>query len=68
MLAFLGDYTPFMMGLFPERVSRLRRTNPFHYLTELQNHAIELAKNPAAWMPWNYRQTLPPTGTSNRHE
>jgi hypothetical protein len=29
--------------------------NPFDYLTELQRHADELAENPAAWMPWNYR-------------
>jgi transposase len=42
----------------------LNDANPFDYLTELQKHAIELAKNPEAWMPWNYRQTLPPAGTS----
>ena len=32
--------------------------NSFDYLTELQRHARELAANPAAWMPWNYRETL----------
>ena len=42
----------------------LNDANPFDYLTELQKHAAELAKNPAAWMPWNYRQTLPPASTS----
>ena len=31
---------------------------------ELQKHAEELAKHPAAWMPWNYRQTLQPAGGS----
>jgi transposase len=36
----------------------LNDANPFDYLIELQKHAAELAKNPAAWMPWNYRQTL----------
>jgi len=36
----------------------LNDANPFDYLTELQKHAAELAKNPTAWMPWNYRQTL----------
>jgi transposase len=36
----------------------LNGANPFDYLTELQKHAEELAKNPAAWMPWNYRETL----------
>lgn len=32
--------------------------NPFDYLTELDRHASEAASNPAAWMPWNYRETL----------
>jgi len=36
----------------------LNDVNPFDYLTELQKHATELAKNPAAWMPWNYRPNL----------
>ncbi len=42
----------------------LNDANPFHYLTELQNHAAELARSPAAWMPWNYRETLQQTGAS----
>ena len=42
----------------------LNNANPFDYLTELQKHADELAQNPAAWMPWNYRQTLEQTGRS----
>jgi transposase len=32
--------------------------NSFDYLSELQRHAEELASQPAAWMPWNYRQSL----------
>ena len=32
--------------------------NPFDYLTELDRHASEAATHPAAWMPWNYRETL----------
>jgi len=36
--------------------------NSFDYLTELQRHARELAANPVAWMPWNYRQTLKASG------
>jgi len=36
----------------------LNGVNPFEYLIELQKHAEELANNPAAWMPWNYRATL----------
>jgi hypothetical protein len=31
---------------------------------ELQKHAVELAKNPAARMPWNYRETRQQAGTS----
>ena len=42
----------------------LNSANPFDYLTELQRHAEELAENPAAWMPWNYRQGLHQAGTS----
>jgi hypothetical protein len=36
----------------------LNNANPFEYLTELQKHGEELARNPAAWMPWNYHQSL----------
>ena len=36
----------------------LNGANAFDYLTELQKHAEEVAKNPSAWMPWNYRNTL----------
>ena len=32
--------------------------NSFDYLIQLQRHARELAVQPAAWMPWNYRDTL----------
>jgi transposase len=40
----------------------LNDVNPFDYLTELQKYAAELARDPAAWMPWNYRQTLQQAG------
>ena len=36
----------------------LNGANPFDYLTALQKHAAELARNPSAWMPWNYGETL----------
>lgn len=38
--------------------SELNDANPFDYLTELQKHGAELAQSPAAWMPWNYEETL----------
>jgi hypothetical protein len=36
----------------------LNGSNPFDYLTELQRHAEDLARNPAEWMPWNYRSRI----------
>jgi transposase len=36
----------------------LAGANAFEYLTQLQRHASELAANPSAWMPWNYRERL----------
>jgi hypothetical protein len=40
----------------------LNAANPFDYLTELQRHAGELARNPSEWMPWNYREALERAG------
>jgi transposase len=37
---------------------QLNQVNPFDYLTQLQQHADQLAANPELWMPWNYRETL----------
>ncbi len=38
--------------------ARLEKVDPFHYLTELLRNHQEVAENPAAWMPWNFRETL----------
>jgi transposase len=38
--------------------------NAFDYLTELQRHVEELKKNPADWMPWNFRETLVRAGAT----
>jgi hypothetical protein len=32
--------------------------NAFDYLTQLQRHPEEVARAPARWLPWNYRDTL----------
>jgi hypothetical protein len=37
---------------------QLSGVDPFHYLTELQKHAAELAANPRDWMPWNYKDAI----------
>ncbi len=36
----------------------LNGANPFDYLTALQRHSTELARNPSTWMPWNYGEML----------
>lgn len=36
----------------------LNGVNPVDYLTELQRHADAVASDPAAWLPWNYREQL----------
>jgi hypothetical protein len=38
----------------------LEGVNAFDYLVELQRHAAALKQTPGAWMPWTYRETLPP--------
>ena len=37
---------------------KLSNVNPFDYLTALHRNADWLAREPAQWMPWNYRETL----------
>ncbi len=38
----------------------LCKANPFDYLTVTETHAAEVAVNPEAWMPWNYREQILP--------
>jgi transposase len=38
--------------------AELARVDAFDYLTELLRHPEEVARSPAAWMPWNYAATL----------
>ena len=38
--------------------AELHRVGPFDYLVALLRHATALALDPAAWMPWNYTETL----------
>lgn len=37
---------------------QLNEVNPFDYLTELQQHADQVAAHPERWLPWNYRAAL----------
>lgn len=37
---------------------QLNKVNPFDYLTELQQHADQVAAHPEQWLPWNYRAAL----------
>jgi transposase len=38
--------------------AELNKVAPFEYLVALQRNAAALAESPAAWMPWNYEETL----------
>jgi len=38
--------------------SELCKANPFDYLVALLRHHRHVAENPAAWMPWNFREAL----------
>lgn len=38
--------------------AELARENAFDYLTALLEHVSEVARDPRAWLPWNYRATL----------
>ena len=38
--------------------------NPLDYFHQLVRHQGALTRNPAAWMPWNYRQTVESLGNS----
>jgi len=44
----------------------LNEVNPADYLAELLRHVDQLAANPAGWLPWNYRQNLPPATTTEQ--
>jgi transposase len=45
------------------------KADPFDYLNATEIHAAEVARDPSAWMPWNYREALsrttaPPAASS----
>jgi len=51
--AYVGDL---FMSLI--HTCTLCKVNPFEYLVMLQKYAHLTRKNPAAWMPWNYKEAL----------
>jgi transposase len=46
---------------------QLNEVNPFDYLTELQQHADQLAVSPERWLPWNYRAALAASTGASDH-
>jgi len=46
------------------RTCELEGVNAFDYLLQLRRHAAALKETPGAWMPWTYRETLPPLGAA----
>ena len=53
--AYVGDL---FMSLI--HTCTLCNVNPFDYLTQLQKYSSLLFKNPGQWMPWNYKEAIPP--------
>jgi transposase len=53
--AYIGDL---YMSLI--HTCRLAGVNPFDYLTTLQKYSSEVFKNPSKWLPWNYKEAIPP--------
>ena len=51
--AYIGDL---FMSLIHTCI--LCKVNPFDYLTQLQKHSSLLFKNPAQWLPWNYKEAI----------
>lgn len=51
--AYIGDL---FMSLI--HTCHLSQVNPFDYLVNLQKNTSELFKNPSAWLPWNYNETM----------
>lgn len=51
--AYIGDL---FMSLV--HTCHLSKINPFDYLVSLQKYSSEVFKNPAAWLPWNYQDTM----------
>jgi transposase len=37
---------------------QLNEVNPFDYVTQLQEHAEQVATSPQRWLPWNYQEAL----------
>jgi transposase len=46
---------------------QLNQANPFDYLTQLQQHADQLAASPERWLPWNYRAALAARSDESDH-
>jgi hypothetical protein len=58
--AYVGDV---LTSLF--ETCRLAGANPLDYLTALMENRSAVFRDPGAWLPWNYRDTLA-AGSGNR--
>jgi hypothetical protein len=53
--AYVGD-----MFMSIIHTCNLCNVNPFDYLTQLQKNTSHLFKDPSKWLPWNYKEAIPP--------
>ncbi len=52
--AYVGDVLTSLIA-----TCRLAGANPLHYLRALMENRSSVFADPGAWLPWNYRDTLP---------
>ena len=43
---------------------RLNGVNAFEYLQAIGQHASQVAATPKQWLPWNYHEAVPCSGSS----
>ena len=60
-LFYKNEYSAFVGNMFTSLIHTcvLNNKNPVEYLVALQKNAKALRKNPRAWLPWNYEETIP---------
>jgi hypothetical protein len=56
--AYVGDVLTSLI-----ETCRLAGVNPLDYLSALMHNRSAVFADPAAWLPWNYRDTLPSADT-----
>ena len=59
-LFYKSEYSAFVGNMFTSLIHTcvLNNKNPIEYLVALQKNTRAVFKNPKAWLPWNYEETI----------